>query len=151
MPSGFEKAITSGTDTEAGTGAEEKHSDPQALLYTSETLVQDVIVAGPISVHLSATTSALDTDWFAERATAILSVEEHTIIGGFGSAVAEYLAESELLQSRRFKRIGIPDVFPSVYGDQNGMMKKYGVSAEAVVEHSLQLLKSRSKPVRIAA
>ena len=88
----------------------------------------------------------------AERAAAIVSVEEHTIIGGLGSAVAEYLAETDLLQSRRFKRIGIPDVFPSVYGDQNGMMRKYGISAENVVEQALNLLKSRaSKPVRIAA
>ncbi len=88
----------------------------------------------------------------AERAAAIVSVEEHTIIGGLGSAVAEYLAETDLLQSRRFKRIGIPDVFPSVYGDQNGMMRKYGISAENVVEQSLNLLKSRvGKPVRIAA
>jgi transketolase len=88
---------------------------------------------------------------FSERASAILAVEEHTIIGGFGSAVAEYLAESDLLQSRRFKRIGIPDVFPSVYGDQNGMLKKYGVSAEAIVDNALSLLKSRTKPVRVAA
>ena len=88
----------------------------------------------------------------AERAAAIVSVEEHTIIGGLGSAVAEYLAETDLLHSRRFKRIGIPDVFPSVYGDQNGMMRKYGISAENVVEQALNLLKSRaSKPVRIAA
>ena len=87
----------------------------------------------------------------AERAAAIVSVEEHTIIGGLGSAVAEYLAESDLLHARRFKRIGIPDVFPSVYGDQNGMMRKYGVSAENVVEQSLNLLKARPKLVRVAA
>ena len=87
----------------------------------------------------------------AERAAAIVSVEEHTIIGGLGSAVAEYLAETDLLHSRRFKRIGIPDVFPSVYGDQNGMMRKYGISAENVVEQSLNLLKARPKLVRVAA
>jgi transketolase len=88
---------------------------------------------------------------FSERATAILAVEEHTIIGGFGSAVAEYLAESDLLASRKFKRIGIPDVFPSIYGDQNGMLKKYGVSADAIVDNALSLLKSRAKPIRVAA
>lgn len=88
---------------------------------------------------------------FSERATAILAVEEHTIIGGFGSAVAEYLAESDLLAGRKFKRIGIPDVFPSIYGDQNGMLRKYGVSADAVVDNALSLLKSRIKPVRVAA
>jgi transketolase len=86
-----------------------------------------------------------------EPAGAILTVEEHTIIGGLGSAVAEYLAESDLLHSRRFKRIGIPDVFPSVYGDQNAMMRKYGISAESVAEQALALLKSLRKAVRVAA
>ena len=81
-----------------------------------------------------------------------MSVEEHTIIGGLGSAVAEYLAETDLLHSRRFKRIGIPDVFPSIYGDQNGMMRKYGISAENVVEHAQNLLNARpGLPVRVAA
>ncbi|QDU19893.1 transketolase family protein [Urbifossiella limnaea] len=87
----------------------------------------------------------------AEGAAAIVAVEEHTIIGGLGGACAEYLAETDLLASRKFKRVGIPDVFPSVYGDQNGMMRKYGISAEAVAATATTLLSARPKPVRIAA
>ena len=87
----------------------------------------------------------------AEGAAAIVAVEEHTIIGGLGGACAEYLAETDLLASRKFKRVGIPDVFPSVYGDQNGMMRKYGISAEAVAATATTLLAARPKPVRIAA
>ena len=90
--------------------------------------------------------------WYAERATAIVSVEEHTVIGGLGSAVAEYLAETDLLQTRRFKRIGFPDVFPSIYGDQNNMMRKYGISADGIVEAVNALLAARpKKSVRVAA
>src|SRR5690349_11714903 len=77
------------------------------------------------------TIKPLDTEALhahAERAAVIVSVEEHTVIGGLGSAIAEDLAETDLLHGRRFKRVGIPDVFPSVYGDQNGMMRKYGIS-----------------------
>ncbi|HYH68311.1 MAG TPA: transketolase C-terminal domain-containing protein [Urbifossiella sp.] len=87
----------------------------------------------------------------AEGAAAIVAVEEHTIIGGLGGACAEYLAETDLLASRRFKRVGIPDVFPSVYGDQAGMMRKYGISAEAVAATATTLLAARPKAVRIAA
>lgn len=87
----------------------------------------------------------------AERAAVIVSAEEHTVIGGLGSAVAEYLAETDLLHGRRFKRVGIPDVFPSVYGDQNGMMRKYGVSADNIAARVQDLLKARPKPVRVAA
>ncbi len=39
--------------------------DPQALTYTTDALQKDVIVAGPIELHLAASTSAKDTDWFA--------------------------------------------------------------------------------------
>jgi transketolase len=89
---------------------------------------------------------------YAERATAIVSVEEHTVIGGLGSACAEYLAETDLLATRRFKRIGFNDVFPSIYGDQNNMMRKYGISADSIVETVNALLAARpNKSVRIAA
>lgn len=87
----------------------------------------------------------------AEAAAAIVTVEEHTVIGGLGGAAAEYLAETDLLQGRRFKRVGIPDVFPSVYGDQNGMMRKYGISADAVAAQAKALLAARPKAVRVAA
>ena len=87
----------------------------------------------------------------AEGAAAIVSVEEHTVIGGLGGACAEYLSETDLLASRKFKRVGIPDVFPSVYGDQAGMMRKYGISAEAVAATATTLLSARPKAVRIAA
>lgn len=90
--------------------------------------------------------------YYAERATAIVTVEEHTVIGGLGGACAEYLAETDLLHGRRFKRIGFNDVFPSVYGDQNNMMKKYGISTDAIVETVNALLAARpKKSVRIAA
>lgn len=41
-----------------------KNPDPNVLTYTSDALAQDQVVAGPISVHLAAATSAKDTDWF---------------------------------------------------------------------------------------
>ncbi len=72
-----------------------------------------------------------------------ISVEEHTLMGGLGSAIAEILCETDLLADRRFKRIGIPDVFPDKYGDQNGLMKRYGISADNVAAQVQALLKSR--------
>jgi transketolase len=79
------------------------------------------------------------------RVPAVVTVEEHTIIGGLGGAVAELLAESDLLAGRRFKRVGIPDVFPDQYGDQNGLMKRYGISADQVAAE-VQALLALSQP-----
>ncbi|HVL11917.1 MAG TPA: transketolase C-terminal domain-containing protein [Gemmata sp.] len=89
------------------------------------------------------TIKPLDTDSLAaaaERVPAIVTVEEHSVVGGLGSAVAEYLAESDLLDGRKFRRVGFPDVFPAGYGDQAGMMRRYGITADAVAGLVRQLL-----------
>jgi transketolase len=95
----------------------------------------------------------LDTEALAvaaERVPLIVSVEEHSIVGGLGSAIAEYLAENDLLAGRRFRRIGFNDVFPTGYGDQVGMMRRHGISAEAVVGRVKELLGNRRR-VRMSA
>jgi transketolase len=55
----------------------------------------------------------------------IFTVEEHNIIGGLGSAVAEILAE--IPSSCKFKRFGIPDHFTKSIGDQNYLRKMDGL------------------------
>jgi transketolase len=67
----------------------------------------------------------------------VVTIEEHTLVGGLGSAVAELIAESGFNPARRFRRIGIPDVFPDQYGSQASLMARYDITAErltAVVE-----------------
>jgi transketolase len=61
----------------------------------------------------------------------IVTIEDHSVIGGLGSAVAELLAESGY--RGRFKRIGYPDVFPHGYGTQDEMRARYGLTAEAII------------------
>ncbi len=78
-----------------------------------------------------------------QKVPVVLTVEEHTILGGLGGALAEYLAENDLLSGRRFKRIGIPDVFPDQYGEQKGLMERYGLVADNVASTVQSLLASR--------
>jgi len=59
----------------------------------------------------------------------IVSVEEHTVIGGLGGVVAE--ASAEL--GRKVKRIGIPDVFAEHYGSQESLMEEFGITKEGIV------------------
>jgi len=65
---------------------------------------------------------------------AVVTVEEHTVIGGLGSAVAELIAEASFQNAKRFKRIGIPDVFPDKYGSQNSLMERYKITDEQIVK-----------------
>jgi transketolase len=63
----------------------------------------------------------------------VLTIEEHTIVGGLGSAVAEVIAEHGFRRGKRFKRIGIPDVFPDAYGSQASLMARYDITTATIV------------------
>lgn len=82
------------------------------------------------------TVKPLDSEAILQHAAAvpvIVTVEEHTLAGGLGSAVAEVIAEADFGSVKRFRRMGIPDVFPDEYGSQATLMARYGITAERVV------------------
>lgn len=68
----------------------------------------------------------------AANATAIVSVEEQTIVGGLGSAVAEVIAENGL--AVKFRRIGIPDQFVEQLGDWYETRRGVGLTVHAICE-----------------
>ena len=68
----------------------------------------------------------------AEETGGILTIEEHTVDGGFGSAVAESLLEQGSVP-RFFQRIGLRDGFSSVVGDQQYLRGVYGINCDAIV------------------
>ena len=68
------------------------------------------------------------------RAPIVCTVEEHNIIGGLGSAVAELLAENPPVHTPRFTRIGIPDVFPDKYGRQQNLIDHYNINASGIID-----------------
>jgi transketolase len=120
----------------------------QVSLAAADLLAQQGVRASVL--HLP-TIKPLDTAAVlahVERVPAVVTVEEHTVIGGLGGSIAELLAETDLLAGRRFKRIGIPDVFPDQYGEQNSLMKRYGISADNVAAE-VQALLGASKRLRL--
>jgi len=69
----------------------------------------------------------------AQQTKAIVTVEEHSIIGGLGSAVAEVLAE--LGNSHvTFSGIGIKDEFCQQVGSQEYLRGIYGLSVDSIIE-----------------
>jgi transketolase len=62
----------------------------------------------------------------------LLTLEEGNITGGFGSAVAEVLAENGI--NTRLRMLGIQDEFTSVVGSQTYLKKYYGMSADSIEE-----------------
>lgn len=80
----------------------------------------------------------------AGRVKAVVTIEEHTVIGGLGGAVAEVLAERAFEPVKRFKRIGIEDVFPHGYGSQASMMAHCGITVERTIATVQDLLSPRT-------
>jgi len=75
----------------------------------------------------------------AEKTKAIFTVEEHSIIGGLGSAVAEILAETD--KKVLFRRIALPDSYSKYIGSAEYLRKKYGLVPDAIVNFILKELK----------
>lgn len=97
----------------------------------AEKLQQAGIAAGLYSVH---TLKPLAADWIAEIARetkTILTIEEHTMIGGLGGAVAEVLATLTAPRAR-LVRIGLPDSFQKQAGSQEFLTQQQ-LSVEALV------------------
>jgi len=70
----------------------------------------------------------------------VITVEEHSIIGGLGEMIAGVILEESLGKGIKFKRIGIPDIFPEEYGSQKYLLGKYKIDKESIVNSIVKFL-----------
>jgi transketolase len=113
-------------------------------VQAAEKLATDGIQTRVLSMH---TLKPLDEEAVlaAARTTgAVLTLEEHSIVGGLGSAVAELFAE-QLDLKVAFKRLGVPNAFSPHIGAQDYMLAKYALSPEAVAQSVMEFLKLSRK------
>ena len=102
----------------------------------AETLAAEGIDAGVINIH---TIKPIDEELIAAAAAKtglLLTVEEHSVIGGLGSAVADVLAEK---QPARLVKIGVNDEFGHS-GPAVELLKQYGLCAENIVAKAKEAL-----------
>jgi transketolase len=105
----------------------------ESALGSAAQLAAVGIEARVVSMH---TVKPLDETEVAAAAAdtgAIVTLEEHSLIGGLGSAVAEILAESTGPPAR-LKRFALPSAFVGEAGSQEYLRERYGLSPKAVVE-----------------
>lgn len=75
----------------------------------------------------------------SKQCEAVITVEEHALQGGFGSAVLE-LFESCNMANKPVKRIGIPDRFVE-HGSQSCLRERYGLTPEGIAKTAVSFLK----------
>lgn len=101
-------------------------------LEASEKLMADHVDAEILHFH---TVKPFDNEVLleaAKRIKTIVVIEENTLQGGLGELVGTILLENGV-GDVKFRRVGIPDIFPDEYGSQNSLMSRCGVDAEHVV------------------
>ena len=108
-------------------------------LQAADTLKKEGILATVINMH---TIKPLDCDMIlnmADKHKAMVTVEEHSIIGGLGSAVAEVIAGNSNI---KFERMGIKDMFGRS-GKPQALFERYGLTSEDIVRTCKHLLNRR--------
>lgn len=103
----------------------------------------DILAAEGVSAHLLhvPTLKPLDEQAVVEAAArtgAVVTAEDHTIIGGLGGAVAEVLGERRPTPMRR---VGLRDTFGES-GPNEALLEKYGLTAGHVAAAARELLKA---------
>lgn len=110
------------------------------VLDAAEELKAQGIQVTVLHMH---TVKPIDREAVLEKAAgvkAVITVEENSVIGGLGSAVAEIVIEAGFKTVKKFMRIGLPDVFPEKYGSQKKLMDFYGLTKEKISSSVLGLL-----------
>lgn len=108
-----------------------------AALRTGDQLARHGVEAAVINMH---TVKPLDTAAVlaeAGRVRALITVEEHWRCGGLGGLIAETLCEHA---PARLVRIGMPETFAQVAGDQSYLLDYYGISEQEITTAALMLL-----------
>ncbi|MFO7965185.1 MAG: transketolase C-terminal domain-containing protein [Desulfobacterales bacterium] len=101
----------------------------KAAMDAADELQAEGIKINVINMH---TVKPLDAEAVLRAARscgALLTAEEHNIIGGLGGAVSETLAEAGV--GVRFKRLGVPDVY-SVIGYPEELYARYGIDKNGI-------------------
>jgi transketolase len=109
------------------------------LVHAADQLRDEGLTCRVLSLH---TLKPLDTGSLfaaAEQTGGIVTVEENTILGGLGGAVAEACLEHGV-RPRKFRRLGVRDHYVSTVGDQAFLRSYAKIDCAAVIATVRELL-----------
>jgi len=102
-------------------------------LAAADILAKDGVECRVLAVH---TLKPFDRDEIiaaARDTKGLISIEEHSVLGGLGGAIAETCMEAGVATAI-FRRIGLQDIYPSVVGDQQFLRTEYKMDSTAIVD-----------------
>jgi len=115
----------------------------RTVLEAADILAAESVSASVLSIH---TVKPIDEDAILSAATKIgcvMTVEEHSVIGGLGSAVAEVLARSNLAKVA-FYQHGIKEITCGI-GKQRYLRERVGLTPEGIAEKARNLMNTKQQ------
>lgn len=109
----------------------------QVALHAAERMAGQGVQAGVLHVHTVKPLDRAALIAHAQRVPLVVTVEEHLLPGGFGSAVLEVLSDGMGASMPVVVRAGLPDAFPSGYGDQTSALRRAGLDERGIVDRVL--------------
>lgn len=105
----------------------------QLALDTAEILKADGVDVGVLHVHTIKPFDGQGVISAIENVRAVVTVEEHIVNGGLGSAVLESCSDLRPDLLPKISRIGIPDKFATEYGSQSSLLTHWGITSSTLV------------------
>lgn len=126
--------------------------DPQVTIFAMGYMLHYALVAAKeleeeglhVLVINAATIKPLDTEGilkFTEKSKAVVTVEDHQVVGGLGGAIAECLAKTTPLP---MEFIGLQDTFAES-GKPKELVEKYGMGVASIKEAVKKVIKRKNK------
>ena len=109
-------------------------------LQVADKLKSEGLQAGVINVHTIKPLDVKTLSHYLAIIPNVITLEEHSTIGGVGSAVAQLVAEGVRHPQGQFKIMGIPDCFPDKYGRQGDLINYFGLDETTIYSEVQQML-----------
>jgi transketolase len=147
----LDKTVFEGDSAPFSLGGSIKYKEgSDVTLLTTGGILRDVVEAAQLlqlqgvnaSVVSMHSIKPIDKDAIiiaAKETGSIVTVEEHNINGGLGSAVAEVCMDNGVVP-KAFLRIALEDRYSSIVGSQDYLKAHYGMDATSIFEKVLKLL-----------
>ncbi len=100
-------------------------------LTAADTLAAEGVDARVLSVHTLKPLDAAPLLAAARETGGMVCVEEHNVVGGLASAVAQLCLENGAAPTA-FGAVGLDDLYPTIVGDQDYLRAAYGMDASAI-------------------
>lgn len=141
---GGEKRIHGSIDNYHIGKAIKVHDGEKVAIFSTGAIFEEVMSAYEVlrrdghrpAVYTFPTVKPIDANvvrLVASNFDLIVSVEEHNVIGGFGSAIAEVIAEMGACRAK-LRRVGLNDEYSVRVGDQKYLRAQYGMNSQRISE-----------------